>query len=114
MSAAQGFVWIHRNNVTPVLQQVAGHSLDVAGASHREPGGQHEDDTRTEPLTDLEQDELQKPTIQALSVLSNVSPELCTGNTKHIHNIQFSACVCVHTYGIYMYPYICVLRLLQY
>ena len=76
MSTAQGFVWIHRNNVTPVLHQVAGHPLDVAGANHREPVGEHEGDPRAEPLTDLGQDELQKPTIQALAVLSNVSPEL--------------------------------------
>ena len=64
ISADSGFVWIQRNNITAVLQPLTVEPIVDSGQSCKEA-------LQSSSLT-LESEKLQKPAIQALSVLSNV------------------------------------------
>ena len=72
VSAAQGFVWIQQN-VTPSLPNIASHPEEISRGGISDTRGVLKDGARGTQSPDLGVDELQKPTIQALTVLSNVS-----------------------------------------
>lgn len=65
ISADSGFVWIQRNNITAVLQPLTAEPIVDSGHTCKEA-------LQGRNVT-LEPEKLQKPAIQALSVLSNVS-----------------------------------------